>query len=64
MERRKVTTIGSGNVGATVAQRIVDREMANVALIDIVEGVPQGEEEAQLRKSASAVRELLDISKV
>ena len=39
----KITVIGSGNVGATAAQRIVDKELANeVVLIDIVEGLPQG----------------------
>jgi malate dehydrogenase len=39
---RKVTVVGAGNVGATLAQRIADRELADVALIDIVEGMPQG----------------------
>jgi malate dehydrogenase len=40
--RRKVTVIGAGNVGATVAQQIVQKELADVALVDIIEGVPQG----------------------
>jgi malate dehydrogenase len=40
--RKKVTVIGSGNVGATLAQRLVDRELADVVMIDILEGVPQG----------------------
>jgi malate dehydrogenase len=40
--RKKVTVIGSGNVGATVAQRLADKEMADVVLVDIIEGVPQG----------------------
>ncbi|MGH9406426.1 MAG: malate dehydrogenase [Terriglobia bacterium] len=40
--RRKVTVIGAGNVGATVAQRLVDKQLADVVLIDIVDGVPQG----------------------
>jgi len=39
---RKLTVVGGGNVGATLAQRIADRELADVALIDIVEGMPQG----------------------
>jgi malate dehydrogenase len=39
---RKVTVVGAGNVGATTAQRISDQELANVVLIDIVEGMPQG----------------------
>src|SRR5512132_2611229 len=39
---RKVTVIGAGNVGATLAQRVADRELADVVLIDILEGIPQG----------------------
>jgi len=42
MARRKVTVVGAGNVGATAAQRIVDKQLADVVLVDIVEGVPQG----------------------
>lgn len=38
----KVTVVGAGNVGATTAQRLVEKEIANVVLIDIVEGLPQG----------------------
>ena len=39
----KITVIGAGNVGATTAQRIVDKELANeVVLVDILEGIPQG----------------------
>jgi malate dehydrogenase len=40
--KQKVTVVGAGNVGATVAQRIVEKELADVALIDIIPGVPQG----------------------
>ena len=40
--RRKVTIVGSGNVGATAAHWIVAKELADVVLIDIIEGVPQG----------------------
>ena len=40
--RKKVTVIGAGNVGASCAARIADKQLADVALIDIVEGVPQG----------------------
>jgi malate dehydrogenase len=40
--RQKVTVVGAGNVGATAAQRLVEREIADVALIDILEGIPQG----------------------
>src|SRR6266571_1286730 len=42
MAREKVSIVGAGNVGATAGQRIVDKELADVVLIDIVEGVPQG----------------------
>src|SRR6266699_1930310 len=42
MARRKVSIVGAGNVGATTGQRIVDRQLADVVLIDIIEGVPQG----------------------
>src|ERR1700693_3700619 len=40
--RRKVTVVGSGNVGATVAHRVADKQLADVVLIDILEGIPQG----------------------
>ena len=40
--RRKVTVVGAGNVGATTAQRIFERGYADVVLVDIVEGLPQG----------------------
>lgn len=40
--RKKVTVVGSGNVGSTLAQRLVDRELADVVMIDILEGIPQG----------------------
>ncbi len=40
--RKKVTVVGAGNVGATTAQRIFDNGYADVVLVDIVEGLPQG----------------------
>jgi malate dehydrogenase len=40
--RRKVTVIGAGNVGANTAQKIAQKELADVVLVDVVEGVPQG----------------------
>jgi len=40
--RKKVSIVGSGNVGATAAHWIASKELADVVLIDIVEGVPQG----------------------
>ncbi len=40
--RRKMTVVGSGNVGATVAHRVADKQLADVVMIDILEGIPQG----------------------
>ena len=40
--RNKVTVVGAGNVGATTAQRIFDGGYADVVLVDIVDGLPQG----------------------
>ena len=40
--RKKVTIVGAGNVGATLAQRITERDHVDVVLVDVVEGVPQG----------------------
>lgn len=40
--RNKVTVVGAGNVGATCAQRIAEKGYADVVLVDIVEGLPQG----------------------
>jgi malate dehydrogenase len=40
--RAKITIVGAGHVGATAAQRIVDRALGDVVLVDVVEGVPQG----------------------
>ncbi|HWP63689.1 MAG TPA: malate dehydrogenase [Candidatus Binatia bacterium] len=42
MGRRKVSVIGAGNVGATTAQRIAEAGLADVVLVDIVDGLPQG----------------------
>ena len=40
--RSKVTVVGAGNVGATTAQRVAERDYADVVIVDIVEGLPQG----------------------
>lgn len=40
--RSKVTVVGAGNVGATTAQRLADAGLADVVLIDILDGIPQG----------------------
>jgi malate dehydrogenase len=42
MSRTKITVVGAGNVGATTAQRLAERDYADVVLVDIVEGLPQG----------------------
>ena len=39
---KKATVIGAGHVGATAAQRLAEKELCDVVLIDIIEGVPQG----------------------
>jgi malate dehydrogenase len=41
-ERRKVTVVGAGNVGATCAQELARRDYADVVLVDIKEGLPEG----------------------
>jgi malate dehydrogenase len=40
--RKKVTVVGAGNVGATAAMRLAEKELADVVLLDIIEGVPAG----------------------
>lgn len=58
----KITVVGGGNVGATAAQRIVDKELANeVVLVDIIEGLPQGKgldmfESTPIERSDTMVR--------
>src|SRR5918998_5684229 len=42
MSRTKITVVGAGNVGATCAQRLAERDYADVVLVDIVEGLAQG----------------------
>ena len=38
----KITVVGAGNVGATTAQRLAEKQLADVVLVDIIEGIPQG----------------------
>ena len=39
----KITVVGAGNVGATAAQRLAEKQLAGrVVLVDVIEGVPQG----------------------
>ena len=40
--RKKVTVVGAGNVGATLVQRIAETRLADVVMVDVMEGVPQG----------------------
>ncbi|MCJ7522562.1 MAG: malate dehydrogenase [Dehalococcoidia bacterium] len=40
--RKKITVVGAGNVGATCAQRLAERGYADIVLVDIIEGMPQG----------------------
>jgi malate dehydrogenase len=40
--RPKITVVGAGNVGATAAQYIVEKELGDVVLVDVIEGIPQG----------------------
>ena len=42
MVNKKISIIGAGNVGATCAQRIAERGYADIVLVDIIEGLPQG----------------------
>jgi malate dehydrogenase len=39
---KKITVVGAGNVGATAAQRLAEKALGDVVLIDIIEGIPQG----------------------
>ncbi|HXQ70657.1 MAG TPA: malate dehydrogenase, partial [Pyrinomonadaceae bacterium] len=40
--RKKITVVGAGNVGATAAHWLAAKELGDVVLVDIIEGVPQG----------------------
>ena len=57
--RKKVTVVGAGNVGATAAMRIAEKELADVVLVDILESVPAGKcldlmEAARIARLAAA----------
>nr|MDQ3746441.1 malate dehydrogenase [Acidobacteriota bacterium] len=41
-KRNKITVVGAGNVGATAAHWLASKELGDVVLVDIVEGMPQG----------------------
>ena len=53
MAKSKVTVVGAGNVGATAAQRIVEKQLADVCLIDIVDGLPQGKALDMMQSAAT-----------
>jgi len=42
MRRIKVTVVGAGNVGGSIAQRLAEKNWYDIVLMDIVEGMPQG----------------------
>ena len=42
MSRKKITVVGAGFVGSTTAQRLIEKELGNIVLVDVVEGIPQG----------------------
>ena len=42
MGRNKISVIGAGNVGATVANRVAEMEIGDVVMVDIIDGLPQG----------------------
>jgi malate dehydrogenase len=52
--RRKITVVGAGNVGATLVQRLAERDYADLVMLDIVEGLPQGKA-LDLRESGPIV---------
>jgi malate dehydrogenase len=41
-DRPKITVVGAGNVGASVAQYAVEKELGDVVLVDVIDGIPQG----------------------
>lgn len=50
----KITVVGAGNVGATLAQRLIEKDFADIVLIDVIEGVPQGKT-LDMRQSANVL---------
>jgi malate dehydrogenase len=52
-KKAKVTVVGAGNVGATAAQRIVEKQLADVVMIDVVEGLPQGKALDMMQSAAT-----------
>lgn len=50
----KITVVGAGNVGATLAQRLIEKDFADIALVDVIEGIPQGKT-LDMRQSANVL---------
>jgi malate dehydrogenase len=50
----KISVVGAGNVGATLVQRLIEKNFADVAMIDVVEGIPQGKA-LDMRQSANVL---------
>ena len=59
MARPKITVVGAGNVGATVAQYAVEKELGDVVLVDVIEGIPDSERKG-VRMLAQFVRQISD----
>jgi malate dehydrogenase len=53
MARQKVTVVGAGNVGATAAQRLVEKQLADVVLVDIVDGLAEGKALDMMQSAAT-----------
>jgi malate dehydrogenase len=51
--RPKISVVGAGNVGASVAQYAVEKELGDVVLVDVIEGVPQGRPSTSCRRGRS-----------
>ena len=58
--RRKITVAGAGNVGATTVQRLAERDYADIVMVDIVEGLPQGKA-LDLNEAGPVITKELDI---
>jgi malate dehydrogenase len=54
MKPAKITVVGAGNVGASLAQRLIEKDIADVVMLDIIEGLPQGKA-LDIQQSAPAV---------
>ena len=59
--RKKISLVGSGNIGGTLAHLIALKELGDITLIDIVKGVPQGK--AQILLNPHLLNYLMSILK-